>query len=545
MTLLKSILNKLKAFFSYLWTNKKRPKVFIPVILAVIILILIIKPSSDTAIYEIKPIEAQEFVQEVAVSGKVTPAQKVDLSFEVSGKISSVNVEVGARVKSGQRLASLSNAEYVASLQKSQATYQSEQARLAELERGSRPEEIAIAKSDVDVARQNVNQAAVQVVEEIRDSFAKSDAAVKDKADQVFRNPRTSNPELIFFIDGNTTLEKSLEDQRVRLNEQAANWQKLAGSVNADTLTDTQISEARKYLDTVQKFLQDLTTAVTQTGQNSSTDSAYKTYRTDIIAASASINTASQAFNTAVASRRNTASALARAEEQYNLKLSGNAKEVVAAQRAQAQGAAASISSASASLGKTIIAAPFDGIVTRVAYKNGESVGATEPVITIMSDAAFEIETYVSENDAPKLRTGQPAKVTLDALGDAILFDAVVSTVDLSETIKDGVVTYKTRLQFLTRDERIKSGLTANVTVETDRRQGVIKVPQTAIVIQKGKKYVKTVPVGTTVWSKAVDDNATLVPVATGSIDRDGDIEITSGIEAGSAVIVRSSASAQ
>jgi len=539
MTLLKSLLSKVRSFFSYIWHNKTKPKVFIPIILIIIAGLYFMSPKTGDAKYTIQTVQSGEFVQEVAVSGKVTPAQKVDLAFEVGGKIASVDTQVGAVVKKGQRLASLSNSEYVASLQKSQAVYQTEQARLAELQRGSRPEELAIAKADVEVAQQNLNQAKTQLIEEIKESFAVIDAAIKDKADQVFRYPRSTNPELIFFVDGNPGLKDILEDERFRLYEKSGAWQSLTATVKADSITDAQIAEIRSYIDLAQKFFQDLTTAITQTGQNSSTDTVYKTYRTDIIAATASVNASSQAFNAAVTDRKNDASALARVTEQYNLKLSGSAEEVIAAQRAQAQGAAASITSASASLSKTVITAPFDGIVTRIAYKNGESVGNAEPVITIMSDAAFEIETYVSENDAPKLRTGQPAKVTLDALGDAIVFDAIVSVVDLSETIKDGVVTYKTRLQFLSRDERIKSGLTANVTVETDRRDGVIKIPQTGVVIQKGKKYAKVAGQGVTEWSKVVDAQATLVPISTGSIDKLGDIEVTSGLQAGDAIIIR------
>ncbi|MFK5173454.1 hypothetical protein ACI3QN_13150, partial [Propionibacterium freudenreichii] len=83
------------------------------------------------------------------------------------------------------------------------------------------------------------------------------------------------------------------------------------------------------------------------------------------------------------------------------------------------------------------------------------------------------------------------------------------------------------------------SGLTANVIVETDRRSEIIKVPQSAITIVKGKKHVKVVPAATLEWSNVVDKQASINPVSTGGIDREGDIEIVSGINVGDKIIVR------
>ncbi len=543
--MLNKILNPIKNFFTYLWVNKTKPKVFIPALIVIVIVLMFAFGKATAGAYELYPIEQKDFVQEVSVTGKVTPAQKVDLSFEVGGRISQIDATLGQFVKKGTVLARLSNAEYAASVQKSQAQYLSEQAKLAEVERGSRPEEIAIATSDVQTAQQNVDQAKSATVEQIKDSYAKSDDAIKGKADQIFRNPRSVNPELTFFIDGNSNLKSSIELQRLKITELFPKWQVLVSSIDSNTVNDAKVAEAKSYIQAVQNLLNDLNTALTSTGANLSTDTTFQLYRADISSARTSVNTALQSLNSAATTLRNNQSAYVRAQENLNLKKSGNTAEDIAAQRASAQSAAASVSGAVASLDKTIIVAPFDGVVTRIAHKVGESVSAVQKdaadaVITLMSDSAYEIETYVSENDAAKLKNGQLAKVTLDALGDAIVFDAVVSQVDLSETIKDGVVTYKTRLQFTTKDERIRSGLTANVVVETDKRIGVIKVPQSAIVITKGKKNVKVAPASAEVWTKVIDKQAKLTPVTTGAIDREGDIEIVSGVTVGSKVIVLS-----
>lgn len=538
-SLLSLTTSKIGAFFKYIWENKFKPKVFLSTIAVLVAIFMFANPGNGGATYEIIEAKSGDFIQEVSVTGKVTPAEKVDLSFEVGGRIAKIDATVGQVVKKGTVLASISNADYLASLQKSQAAYQNEQARLREIERGSRPEELAIAEADLQVAIQNVNQAKLQLIEEIKDSYAKADDAIKNKADLVFRNPRSVNPEFIYFVDGNPSLKTSIEYQRLRVTEQFPAWQKLVSSITAENLSDAKVNEARGYLLQVQNLLNDLNSALTATSQNLDTNSTNESYRASIFTARSNINLAIQELNTAYNTLRNNESARNRAEESLGLKKAGSTEEEIAAQRAMANSAAAGITSASASLNKTLIIAPFDGVVTRVSYKTGESISPTDSVITLMSDAAYEIETFVSETDVPKLKVGQTAKVTLDALGDAIVFDAVINQVDLSETIKDGIVTYKTRMQFISKDERIRSGLTANVTVETDRRSDVIKVPQAAIVIVKGKKHIKIAPKDSTEWSPVVDKQSKLEPVTTGGIDREGDIEVTSGITSGDKIITR------
>jgi HlyD family secretion protein len=531
---------KLKKSFSYIWINKKRPKVWIPAIITIIILIIIVKPNSTSASYEVVQVAPADFIQEVSVTGKVVPAQKVDLGFEYSGRLAKVNTTVGAVVKKGQILASLSNADYYANLQKSQAAYLGEQARLADIQKGNRPESIAIAEADVVTAQQNVTKAKADLVEQIKDSYAVADDAIRNKSDGVFNNPRSNNPELTFFVENNTTLRRSLENQRIRVTEILTAWQKLNALLNANTISDVQAAEAVSNAALIQRFMNDLSLAVSSVNSSLASSDTFQQHQANISIARTNVNATVSALNSDISAVKNTESALARANQSLTLERSGSTAEEIRAAQANAQGAAASVSAASASLSKTVINAPFDGIVTRVQYKTGESVNAAEPIITLMSDASFEIETFVSENDVPKLKIGQIAKVTLDALGDATVFEATVSEVDLSETIKDGVVTYRMRLQFTTRDERIKSGLTTNVIVETDKRSNVIKVPQTAIVISNGKKNIKIAPAGTTAWSKDIDDQSKLVAVTTGGIDREGYLEVISGISVGDSIIVKS-----
>jgi HlyD family secretion protein len=85
-------------------------------------------------------------------TGYIIAAHKIELASKVVGKVSSISVEKGDRVKAGQVLVRLEDDEYRARMLESQGQLATLKARLAQAEHGSRPEEIAKAKADVEQA---------------------------------------------------------------------------------------------------------------------------------------------------------------------------------------------------------------------------------------------------------------------------------------------------------------------------------------------------------------------------------------------------------
>ena len=92
----------------------------------------------------------------------------------------------------------------------------------------------------------------------------------------------------------------------------------------------------------------------------------------------------------------------------------------------------------------------------------------------------------------------------------------------------EGVATYKTTLLFAVRDERIKSGLTANVDIFGERRGGVMVVPQRAVISKDGGKFVKVLRGGKIEEMKVV----------AGLRGSDGNIEIISGVSEGDEILI-------
>jgi multidrug resistance efflux pump len=142
-------------------------------------------------------------------------------------------------------------------------------------------------------------------------------------------------------------------------------------------------------------------------------------------------------------------------------------QNVVTAQQARVLAAQAGVKIAQAQLAKTIILAPFDGIIAKQDLQIGEIASPGKSTIKIVAaNDTYEIEALASQQEIANIKIGDMANVTLDAYGKNENFAAKVSNIDLGATLQAGVSTYKVTLEFLQKDERIKSGMNANVTLK-------------------------------------------------------------------------------
>ncbi len=509
----------------YLWTNKKKKGVWIPALLVLLCLAFSIFGGSKQTDVTTYTVEAKEFVQNVSLTGKVISAKNVDMGFETSGRIRTVNFKVGDRVKKGQVIASLQNGDVVSTVQKNAA-------KLREVQNGSRPEEISIAEGDVIGAKNDFQLSTQSLENELQNVYNKADEAIRFRVDNSFFDPRGVNPRFMYVIDQEPTLRDSLNASRIRMTEILTKWNGKYAVEN--------IGEAKGYITEVQNFLNDVNKAMSIVAEKSrTTDANYTTIqnqKTDVVLARTNFTAAINTLNQAEISYKNSITALNRAENNLTLKRSGGTADEVAISRAD-------LTNAQAYVAKTLIVAPFDGIITKVDVKEGEISSPNTPVISLLNDGEYQIETYVSENDVAKLKVDQKTKISLDAYGRDIFFDGSIISIDPAETIKDGVSTYRTKIQFAQKDDRVKSGMTANIDIETDRRPNVLSIPQAAVILEKGIKKVYVLTDTTCVADNSCADNfkkmknINVVEIKTGEINNNGDIEIISGLENNQVII--------
>jgi multidrug efflux pump subunit AcrA (membrane-fusion protein) len=206
----------MKTLFEKLKTLLKKPWIIVVIIVVAVVAIYFFMVSGNKSSYEFAEARLGDVSQEVSVTGKVKPAESVDLAFEKSGKISSIAINIGDKVVAGQILASLSSSDLVAQLAQAQASLDKEIIKLAELKVGTRNEEIQIAQTNVTSAQNSLTNAQNSLVnvgnkavvdldnyyEDVKDilneAYLKADDAVNKQTDELFSNDNSDSPSLTF-----------------------------------------------------------------------------------------------------------------------------------------------------------------------------------------------------------------------------------------------------------------------------------------------------------------------------------------------------------
>jgi multidrug efflux pump subunit AcrA (membrane-fusion protein) len=178
------------------------------------------------------------------------------------------------------------------------------------------------------------------------------------------------------------------------------------------------------------------------------------------------------------------------------------------------------------------IISPIEGQVTQVNYEIGEQPTAAKPVMVILSDSNFEIEVDISESDISKIKLEDMVAITLDAFGENRKFVGQVYFIDPASTVIQDVIYYKVKVRLADTPEvlaAIKSGMTANVIITTNRKDNVFVVPSRAVIYKNGEgKFIRLL-----VGGKVVE-----APVTVGMSGNEGLVEITAdGVQEGDQVI--------
>lgn len=169
---------------------------------------------------------------------------------------------------------------------------------------------------------------------------------------------------------------------------------------------------------------------------------------------------------------------LVAADDFDNAKLSyTQAKEQVASAKEEVQ-------RAQTNLGYATITSPIDGVVLSKSVEEGQTVAAsfsTPELFTIAQNLTnMQVVADVDEADIGDVKEGERVTFTVDAYPDDT-FEGEVKQVRQEATTTNNVVTYEVVISAPNADLKLKPGLTANVTIYTAERKGVLSVPSKAL----------------------------------------------------------------
>ncbi|MCF6133260.1 efflux RND transporter periplasmic adaptor subunit [Flavobacterium wongokense] len=235
------------------------------------------------------------------------------------------------------------------------------------------------------------------------------------------------------------------------------------------------------------------------------------------------------------------------------------------------QSANATVAEAKDNLGRTTIYAPADGTISSLGVELGERVLGTQQMtgtelLRVANLNNMEVEVDVNENDIVKISIGDSTKIQVDAYLKKE-FKGIVTSISNSAstaTTADQVTNFKVKVRILKESYQdllegkpvtyspFRPGMTATVDIITKRKEKVIGVPISSVVVKADtaavKKYeVKDEPEDKKVVAKndkkfecvfVKDGNKAKIRIVKTGIQDDTNIEITSGLQKGDVVII-------
>ncbi|SFF93863.1 HlyD family secretion protein [Salegentibacter agarivorans] len=219
------------------------------------------------------------------------------------------------------------------------------------------------------------------------------------------------------------------------------------------------------------------------------------------------------------------------------------------------QSTAATVKEATDNLGRTNIYAPMSGTISKLDAELGERVVGTQQmagteILRVANLTNMEVEVDVNENDIVKVQVGDSTIVEVDAyLGKE--FSGIVTEISNSADAAlttDQVTNFKVKVRIIEesykellagKDENyspFRPGMTATVDIITNRKDNIIGVPISAIVIKNDTTAGKNEDQKYEAVFLKEGEKAELRKVTTG-IQDDSNIEITEGLEEGETVI--------
>ena len=197
--------------------------------------------------------------------------------------------------------------------------------------------------------------------------------------------------------------------------------------------------------------------------------------------------------------------------------------------RSRAEAARARVGVADRAVRDASVRAPFAGLIARREVSRGEFVNVGQSLFELVALDPVEVEFHLAERDSARAVVGQNVRVTVAPFPNQS-FDGVVTVV--SPTIDARTRTLRVKAQIDNRDGRLRPGLFARVDLGIAVREGVLLVPEEAILLRAD---------GSVVFRRGEGDRVERVVVETGEhrVDR---VEILRGLARGDQVVTRGQA---
>jgi len=306
----------------------------------------------------------------------------------------------------------------------------------------------------------------------------------------------------------------------------------LTGDIQLAANAKAKITQAGTALATITDYIGGSYTSVQQSYQSAKDKDAInqitakQTYDSTIEKANSSVISSQNSYDSSVTSYQKTAAS----PKSFD----------IASSYASLLSAQTSLDTANNNLSYATLTAPGAGVVAAIGAQIGEMVtggGTNNAFMTIANTAQLAVHGTVGEADVAKLKVGQVATVTVDAVGSSARMTGKVTALDPVATIQQGVPVYGVDITVDVPNAQVRPGMSGTANVILASRQDVLVVPNLAVRSQGNRRFVQVLKDG-----QPVDADVVF------GISNDTVIEVASGLQEGDTVVLpqpRAAASGQ
>lgn len=485
----------------------------VAVVLLILVVFIVVRPKTANSITSV--VERRTLESTVLATGQLTSATDLDLSFKASDVVSAIPVSVGSVVRKGAVLAMLGNQDELGALNQARGSLAFAEANKKKIVEGATSEEIRVAQVALDAAERELQNTKDQQAILVQNAHR----ALLSNGLEAVSSASTSAPAPV--ISGTYTGSTEGAYTISVYSTSTGGYFSFSGVESGTGVMSTTRAEP---LGTKGLFIQfpANTASAGFTWVVSVPNTRSVTYASYYNAYQLALGTSRNAIATAesvVTSRK--ADLDFRRKEARPSEMEAADAEILSAQ--------GRLQSAQAAYENTIIRAPADGTITKIDIKIGETASLGKVVIVLEDVKNLYLEANINEANIAEIKLDQPVSVTFDAFGPDKVFNAAISHIDPSSTIVSGVVNYKIKAA-MAPDPIIRPGMTANMTVVTNKKENVLVVPTRAVTTKNGQKFIRVV-------ADAKTKDFTEKTVTLGMEGDDG-VEILSGLSEGEEVVV-------
>ena len=334
---------------------------------------------------------------------------------------------------------------------------------------------------------------------------------------------RVNKGELIAKLDP-TTLQRTLENSQLALSKANAQLESQRSTQASNRANQQQqIASSQANYDNAQLEVENAKTALSNAqklftaGGNSRLD----------------VQNAQSTLEKAQSNLESARVALDTNKNGVGLKASSDTQDLRNSQLAIDQ-AAISLRNAQTDLANTKIYAPMNGVVSSAAAQVGGSGGSGQALFTMIDDVSVNLPVQVDETEIGKVKVGQPAELSLDAIPNE-KFQGKVTKISPQAKIIQNIAVFYVTVTVPNSDLKLRPGMTAEAEVISLEVANAITLPKRAVQTVRNRAYVTTYDPKT----KAQDTKRVTVGVDDGT-----NIVIESGLQPGDMVVLPTRASA-